>query len=105
MVISNISGKPITHDKHIIITLSVQGHLTRDIARLTHHTPEAVDAYLKVFQSVLVLYLYDLPVDLMARVTGHGRYLILEHLEIVKEHFPNRNAVKGYLRKQGLKIL
>lgn len=98
------AGTAMTH-KHIIITLSVQGHLTRDIARLTHHTPEAVDAYLKVFQSVLVLYLYDLPVDLMARVTGHGRYLILEHLEIVKEHFPDRNAVKGYLRKQGLEIL
>lgn len=98
------AGTAMTH-KRIIIALSVQGHFTREIAGLTHHTPEAVDAYLRVFQSVLVLYLYDLPVDLMARVTGHGRSLIEEHLAIVREHFPDREAVKGYLREQGLEIL
>lgn len=98
------AGTAMTH-KRIIIGLSVQGHFTREIARLTYHTPEAVDAYLRVFQSVLVLHLYNLPVDLMARVTGHGRSLIEEHLAIVREHFPDREAVKGYLREQGLEIL
>ncbi len=98
------AGTAMTH-KRIIIALSVQGHFTREIAGLTHHTPEAVDAYLRVFQSVLALYLYDLPVDLMARVTGHGRSLIEEHLAIVREHFPDKETVKGYLREQGLEIL
>lgn len=98
------AGCAMTH-KRIIIALSVQGHFTKEIARLTFHTPEAVDAYLKVFQAVLVLYLYDLPVPLMARVTGRGQALIREHLEIVREHFPDRDAVRGYLREQGLEIL
>lgn len=98
------AGTAMTH-KRIIIALSVQGHFTKEIARLTYHTPEAVDAYLKVFQAVLVLYLYDLPVPLMARVTGRGQALIREHLEIVREHFPDRDAVRGYLREQGLEIL
>jgi hypothetical protein len=98
------SGRAMTH-KRIIIDLSMKGHFSKEIARLTYHTPAAVDAYLRVFQSVLVLYLYDLPVELMARVTGHGPSLIEEHLGIVREHFPDREAVRQYLREQGVEIL
>ncbi|NPV43325.1 MAG: DUF1670 domain-containing protein [Firmicutes bacterium] len=97
------SGTAMTH-KDIIVADSVSGLLTTEIARKTYHTPESVDAYLKVFHSVLILYLYDMPVPLMARVTGRGQSLIEEYIRLVKEHFPNRDSIKAYLKKHGLKI-
>ncbi len=97
------SGTAMTH-KNIIVDNSVSGLMTTEIARKTYHTPESVDAYLKVFQSVLVLYLYDMPVQLMARVTGRGQSLIEEYIKLVRKHFPDRDAIKLYLKEHGLKI-
>lgn len=98
------AGRAMTH-KRMIVEESVSGLFTSEIARKTYHAPESVDAYLKVFQSVLILSLYDMPVPLMARVTGRGQALIEEYMELVKEHFPNRNEIKQYLREQGLEIV
>ena len=98
------AGRAMTH-KNIIVAESVAGYFTSEIARKTYHAPESVDAYLKVFQSVLILYLYDMPVPLMARVTGRGQSLIEEYILLVKEHFPDREAVKSYLKEQGLEIV
>jgi hypothetical protein len=98
------AGRAMTH-KNIIVAESVAGYFTSEIARKTYHAPESVDAYLKVFQSVLILYLYDMPVSLMARVTGRGQSLIEEYILLVKEHFPDREAVKSYLKEQGLEIV
>jgi hypothetical protein len=64
-----------------------------------------VDAYLKVFQSVLILSLYDMPIPLMARVTGRGQALIEEYIALVQEHFPNRHEIKRYLNEHGLEIV
>ncbi len=97
------SGTAMTH-KNIIVDNSVSGLMTTEIARKTYHTPESVDAYLKVFQSVLVLYLYDMPASLMARVTGRGQSLIEEYISLANKHFPNRDAIKIYLKEHGLKI-
>jgi hypothetical protein len=98
------AGRAMTH-KRMIVEESVSGLFTSEIARKTYHAPESVDAYLKVFQSVLILSLYDMPVPLMARVTGRGQALIQEYMELVNEHFPNRNEIKLYLREQGLEIV
>ncbi len=97
------SGTAMTH-KNIIVANSVSGLLTAEIARKTYHTPESVDAYLKVFQSVLILYLYDMPIPLMARVTGRGVSLIEEYIKLAKKYFPDRNGIKTYLSEHGLKI-
>lgn len=96
-------GTAMTH-KNIIVEFSVSGLMTREIARKTYHTPESVDAYLKVFQSVLILYLYDMPVSLMARVTGRGESLIREYMVLTEKFFPNRLEIKAYLANNGLKI-
>ena len=97
------SGTAMTH-KNIIVEYSVSGMLTQEIARRTYHTPESVDSYLKVFQSVLILYLYKMPTPLIARVTGRGESLICGYLELAKRYFPNRSEIRLYLAKYGLKI-
>lgn len=97
------AGRAMTH-KHIIVAQSVAGYFTSEIARKTYHTPESVNAYLKVFQSVLILSLYDMPIPLMARVTGRGQALVKEYLELIEEHFPNRQVIKMYLKEHGVAI-
>ena len=97
------SGTAMTH-KNIIVEYSVSGLMTKEIARRTYHAPESVDSYLKVFQSVLILYLYDMPASLMARVTGRGESLVNEYILLAKKFFPNRVEIKSYLAKHGLKI-
>ncbi|HBT47253.1 MAG TPA: hypothetical protein DEA73_05150 [Peptococcaceae bacterium] len=47
-----------------------------EIARHTYHSPRSVDAYLKAFDSVLILHLYGLNPKLMATVLGRGESLI-----------------------------
>jgi len=98
------AGRAMTH-KRMIVEESVSGLFTSEIARKTYHAPESVDAYLKVFQSVLILSLYDMPIPLMARVTGRGQALIEEYIALVQQHFPNRQEIKGYLREHGLEIV
>lgn len=98
------AGRAMTH-KRMIVEESVSGLFTSEIARKTYHAPESVDAYLKVFQSVLILSLYDMPIPLMARVTGQGQALIEEYIALVQEHFPNRHEIKRYLNEHGLEIV
>jgi hypothetical protein len=98
------AGRAMTH-KRMIVEESVSGLFTSEIARKTYHAPESVDAYLKVFQSVLILSLYEMPIPLMARVTGRGKALIEEYMVLVNQHFPNRNEIKRYLMEQGLEIV
>lgn len=97
------AGTGSTH-KDLVVRLHLQGLLTSEIARRIYHTPEAVDAYLKVFHAVLILHLYGVPPQLMSRVTGRGPNLIRQHLALVEEHFPDPEAVKDHLRVQGVAI-
>jgi hypothetical protein len=97
------AGRCMTH-KDIVIRLHLEGLFTAEIARRIYHTPEAVDAYLKVFHAVLILYLYNIPPELMSRVTGKGLDLVHQHLALVEEHFPDPGAVKAHLRAHGVTI-
>ena len=97
------AGRCMTH-KDIVIRLHLEGLFTAEIARRIYHTPEAVDAYLKVFHAVLILYLYDIPPELMSRVTGKGLDLIGQHLALVEEHFPDPRSIKEHLRAHGVAI-
>jgi len=98
------AGRAMTH-KNIIAAESAAGLFTSEIASKTYHAPESVDAYLMVFQSVLILYLYDMPVSLMVRVTDRSQSLIEEYILLVKEHFPDRDAIISYLKEQELEIV
>ena len=91
------AGRKMTH-KRRIIQLHLQGLLNKDIARVMHHSPEAIDRYVADFHATLILYLYDVPPGLAARVMRRGLWLIREHMALVHENFPNKDAVKEYLR-------
>lgn len=97
------AGSAMTH-KEIIINLYLDGYFSKDIARITRHSPEAVDRYIDDFERILILYMYGLPLELMARVAKRGPTLVAEYLNIIAEHFPDRQAVKSHLRLRGVKI-
>ena len=96
-------GRTLTHKK-IVVEMALSGMTTKEIARRIYHTPEAVDAYLRTFDKLLILHHYGLPVSAMARVLGHGRSLIEEHLALVKKHFPQEEDLKNYLASRGVKL-
>ncbi len=97
------AGRAMTH-KRIAVSLHMQGFFSQEIAKKTYHDEESIDRYLDLFIAVLILYLYDMPPKLMARVTSSGVTLIQEHLELVEQHFPDKNHVKSYLRERGVKL-
>ncbi|MEE9532141.1 MAG: DUF1670 domain-containing protein [Syntrophobacteria bacterium] len=94
------AGTMFTH-KELIIDLSMEGYFTKEIAKKTCHDPKSVDSYLKTFNSVLVLWYYELPEELIATVTERGKSVIKQHLEIIKKYFPDRGAMKNYLNNRG----
>ncbi len=59
----------------------------KEIARMTYHSPRAVDNYIGTFESVLILDLYHIPKRLMARILKKGISLIEEHLHLARKHF------------------
>ncbi|MHB8984451.1 MAG: DUF1670 domain-containing protein, partial [Eubacteriales bacterium] len=97
------AGGAMTH-KDIIVGLYLEGYFSKDIARITRHSPEAADRYIDDFERILILYLYGLPLELMARVAKRGPTLVAEYLNIIDEHFSDREAVKSHLRLRGVKI-
>lgn len=98
------AGRKLTH-KRRIIQLHLQGMLNQEIARLMHHSPEAIDRYVADFHATLILYLYDVPPLLAARVMRRGIGLIREHLALVHENFPDKDAVKEHLRRYDAKLV
>lgn len=96
-------GRTLTHKK-IVVEMSLEGLSTQQIARKIFHTPEAVDQYLKLFDRVLVLYHYGLPINLIRQVTGHGLALIKEHLALVDKHFPTKQELVNYLSNRGVEL-
>lgn len=96
-------GKAISHKK-IIIDKSLKGQLIKQIKSSTKHDPESIDRYLDTFQSVLILYIYEVPHKLMSKVLNTGYTVIKEYLEIIESYFDSREKMLGYLEKQGVKI-
>ncbi|MEW6540405.1 MAG: DUF1670 domain-containing protein [Bacillota bacterium] len=96
-------GRTLTH-KTIVVELALSGLTTQEIARRIYHTPEAVDNYLRLFERVLLLRYYKLPVSVMIRVTGHGKALLEEHLALVEKHFPNEEALVTYLGQRDVTL-
>jgi hypothetical protein len=84
--------------------MAFKGFTTQEIARRIYHTPEAVDNYLRLFDYVLLLSYYQVPVSAMLRITGHSKGLLEEHLTLVEKHFPNHEAMETYLGKRGIKL-
>ncbi len=90
------SGRSMTH-KDIVVELHLQGYTVREIARMTFHSPRAVDNYIGTFESVLILDLYHIPKRLMARILKKGISLIEEHLRLARKHFRDEEDKKRLL--------
>lgn len=91
----------LTH-KDIVVRLHLEGLPVLEIARQTYHNPRSVDAYLKVFDSVLILHLYGLSPELVAIVLGHRKSLIREYLDLIATHLKDVNTLREHLRKRGV---
>jgi hypothetical protein len=90
------SGRSMTH-KDIVVQLHLAGYTVREIARMTYHSPRAVDNYIGTFESVLILDLYHVPRALMARILRKGIPLIDEHLALARKHFRDEQDRKRLL--------
>ena len=96
-------GRMLTH-KEIIVSLYLRGLTVLEISRQTYHAPRSVDAYLKVFDSVLILHLYGLPLKLMAQVLNRGESLIEEYLQLIEENLKEVGELRKYLRSRKVKL-
>ena len=96
-------GRSLTH-KTIVIEMFLQGQTAHQIARRIFHTEEAVDAYIKVFDRVLILKYFGMPENLMQRVTGHSIALLKEHLALAEKHFPTKEALMEYLGQRNISL-
>jgi hypothetical protein len=97
------AGRSMTH-KDIVIELHLQGYTVKQIARMTYHSPRAVDNYIGTFESVLILDLYHIPKRLMARILKKGISLIEEHLNIARNHFRDEEDRKRLLAWKGARF-
>lgn len=95
------AGRSMTH-KDIIVNLHLQGYTVKEIGKITYHSPRSVDNYVGTFQSVLILRLFNVPPRLMARLLRKSPYLIKEHVELVRQFYPNEDHLRQYLREQGV---
>jgi len=97
------AGRSMTH-KDIVIELHLQGYTVKEIARMTYHSPRAVDNYIGTFESVLILDLYHIPKALMARILKKGISLIEEHLSLARKHFRDEEDRKRLLAWKGVRF-
>ena len=75
-------GMATTH-KRIIIRLYLRGFLTPEISRLTGHSEEAIDRYIRAFERVRLLRAHT-PVY-FSRATGMSHWLVNSYLNILTE--------------------
>ena len=83
--IHDLSGA-ITHKKEII-TLYLQGHLTPRIAAKTKHSKEAVDRYIRDYESVKVVQTATADIDKISQITRLSKRVISQYLDLIpKQH-------------------
>ena len=82
--IHDLSGA-ITHKKEII-TLYLQGHLTPSIAAKTKHSKEAVDRYIRDYESVKVVRAATADIDKISQITRLSKRVISQYLDLIPKH-------------------
>ena len=85
--IHDLSGA-ITHKKEII-TLYLQGHLTPTIAAKTKHSKEAVDRYIRDYESVKTVRTVTDDIDKISRITKLSKRVISQYLDLIPQHALN----------------
>lgn len=82
--IHDLSGA-ITHKKEII-TLYLQGLLTPTIAAKTKHSKEAVDRYIRDYESVKVVRNVTADIDKISQITRRSKRVISQYLDLIPQH-------------------
>ena len=90
------AGRAITH-KDIIVGLHLKGHTVSEIARITYHSPRAIDNYIGSFEAVLILHLYGMSPELMSRILLRSISLIREYLKLIGDFYTSTAETKRYL--------
>lgn len=80
-------GPGITHKK-IILELYEKKIAPPDIARQVNHSQEAVDRYIKDYERVKFLVRRGMSAAEISHLTGRGKQVIKQYLEILKRHHP-----------------
>jgi len=81
-------GPSLTHKK-VIIEKFLQGIPTPDISRMTQHTEEACDRYIKAFKKVRMLHGRMKPLEI-ARIIGMSERLVNEYLVLIEGQRSNK---------------
>ena len=76
---------PTTTHKASIIELHLKGYLTQDISRMTCHTPQSVDRYIRDFEKVKLLY-GKFNTDQIAAITGMLTNLISQYELLIEKY-------------------
>jgi hypothetical protein len=84
--IHDLSGA-ITH-KREIIALYLQGHLTPTIARKTRHSKEAVDRYIRDYESVKLVRTATNDPDRISQITHLSKRVVTQYLDLIPEDEP-----------------
>ena len=79
----DLSGA-ITHKKEIV-TLYLQGHLTPSIAAKTKHSKEAVDRYIRDYESVKVVRTATADIDKISQITRLSKRVISQYLDLIPQ--------------------
>lgn len=80
-------GPGITH-KRIILELYEKKMAPPDIARQVNHSQEAVDRYIKDYERIKFLVRRGLDITETSHLTGRGKQVVKQHIEILKRHHP-----------------
>lgn len=80
-------GSGITH-KRIIIELYEKKVAPPDIARQVNHSQEAVDRYIKDYNRVKFLVRRGMDITEISHLTGRGKKVIRQYLDIIERHHP-----------------
>jgi len=76
-------GRSVTHKKEIVRYM-LQNHSQTEITRLTHHSGESVDRYLRDYNRIKVLRGKFAPQE-VAFATGLSIALVNEYLDLIEE--------------------
>ena len=82
--IHDLSGA-ITHKKGII-TLYLQGHLTPTTAAKTKHSKEAVDRYIRDYESVKIVRAATDDIHKISQITRLSKHVISQYLDLIPQH-------------------
>jgi hypothetical protein len=79
-------GSCITHKIAIVTKAFYERKDTRQVARETHHSQQAVDRYLKDFHRVRTCYLSHPDLAFICQVTGMHKFVVKQYLDIIHKY-------------------